>query len=100
MSLNRLQLQAVLIQREELRYSPAGIPVLGALFAHGSEQTEAGMQRKIELEISVLFAGKLAEAAARLNPGVRLNLAGFMAARRRQSKSLVLHVTEFELIEV
>jgi primosomal replication protein N len=38
--------------------------------------------------------------AAVLPMGVALQVEGFLAPRRRQSRQLVLHVNEFELIEV
>ncbi|MEK9720079.1 MAG: primosomal replication protein N [Quisquiliibacterium sp.] len=100
MALNRLQIQAVLVQREQMRYSPAGVPVLSAILAHESEQSEAGVLRKVELELQAVFAGKLAREASALDPGVRLKLSGFITARRRHSKTLALHVTEFEFLEV
>ena len=96
MAANRVELQALLVQRESLRFSPAGIPILGAT----SEQSEAGSARKVELELAAVFAGKSAEAASRLALGSMLAVSGFLAPRRKRSKVLSLHVTDFELIEV
>ena len=90
----------VLEGRDALRYSPAGISLLGAVLSHGSTQREAGAQRDVSLEISALFAGSVAESADRLALGSTLRVRGFLARRRRDSKVLVLHVTEFELSEV
>ena len=100
MAANRVELQALLVQRESLRFSPAGIPILGATLAHSSEQSEAGSARRVELELAAVFAGKAAEAASRLALGSMLAVTGFLAPRRRHSKTLSLHVTQFELIEV
>ena len=100
MNANRIDLQGRLAALDALRYSPAGIPLLSASLLHESSQHEAGVQRKVELEISVVFAGPLAERASRVPLGAALQLTGFLAPRRRSSKQLVLHVTEFELIEV
>lgn len=100
MSANRVELQAVLAARETLRYSPAGVPLLSAVLGHASGQTEAGTQRRVELEIAAVFAGACAEAANRLQLGATLRVRGFLAPKRRQSKMLALHITEFELIEV
>jgi primosomal replication protein N len=97
---NILRLSAVLIERESLRYTPAGIPMLNARVAHQSEQHEAKMPRSVEIEVAAVFAGQLAEEASRLPIGQKLELTGFLAPRRRQSKSLVLHVSKFELNEV
>lgn len=100
MSANRIELQARLAAREALRYSPAGIPILPASLQHESMQFEAGSQRKVELEIAAVFAGRLAEIANRAPLGAGMQVSGFLAPKRRSSKQLVLHVTEFELIEV
>lgn len=100
MTANRIELHGSLASREALRYSPAGIPILSASLQHASDQQEAGTQRKVELEISAVFAGRLAESADRVPLGTQLRVAGFLAPRRRSSRQLVLHVTEFESIEV
>ena len=59
---NRVDLQVLLVQRDSLRYSPAGIPILAAVLAHSSEQAEAGATRKVELELPAVFAGRAAQA--------------------------------------
>ena len=97
---NRVDLQVLLVQRDSLRHSPAGIPILAAVLAHSSEQAEAGATRKVELELPAVFAGRAAQTADGLELGCRLQVTGFLAPKRKQSKLLSLHVTEFELIEV
>jgi len=66
---------------------------------HESEQSEAGNLRKVEAEIG----GIAFDAQARLLAGTRLNtglkLHGFLAAKSKRSKKLVLHVTNIEFIE-
>ena len=66
---------------------------------HESEQHEAGTPRKVEAEIG----GIAFEAQARLLAGTQLNtglrLQGFLGAKSRRSKKLVLHVTNIEFIE-
>ena len=57
------------------------------------------MKRNVEFEIDLVFAAELAIKADRLGLGQALQVAGFLAPRRRQSKSLLLHVSGYELIE-
>jgi primosomal replication protein N len=66
---------------------------------HESQQQEAGAARKVEAEIG----GIAFEAQARLLANAPLNtglkLQGFLGARSKRSKKLVLHVTNIEFIE-
>ena len=66
---------------------------------HESDQPEAGSLRKVEAEIG----GIAFDAHARLLAGTQLNTAlllhGFLAAKGKRSKKLVLHVTNIEFIE-
>jgi primosomal replication protein N len=95
---NQIELTGQLIGRDALRYTPAGIPLLNVKLAHQSEPTEAGMKRNVAFEIDVLIAGELAVSADRLTLGQTLNVGGFLAPRRRQSKTLLLHCTAYRVI--
>jgi len=90
-----VQLSGTLTEREALRYTPAGIAVLGARLCHRSEAAEAGQPRQLEFDVALRFAGAVAARADRLQLGESILVDGFLAPRRRQSKSLVVHVAEF-----
>jgi primosomal replication protein N len=93
---NQLELHAVLIEREALRYTPGGIAVIDAVLQHASVQIEAGHPRQLAMKIAARFAGDQAEKLAPLALGGRFRLAGFLAPRRKDSWQLRLHVTDFE----
>ncbi len=95
--MNRLGLTAALVEREAIRYTPAGVPIVGLKLSHQSVQREAGADRTIELEISAIAADRLALRMDRVALGTELKLEGFLAPRRRNVKALVLHITDFEL---
>ncbi len=97
-AVNRVQLSGVLSERESLRYTPAGIAMLKARLSHRSEALEAGHHRLLEFDVSLTFAGSLAARADRLQLGQAISVDGFLAPRRRQSKALVLHVTDFAVV--
>jgi primosomal replication protein N len=97
--LNRVGLTAALVEREAIRYTPAGIPIVGLKLSHQSVQREAGADRTVEMEISAIAADRVALRIDRVALGTELKLEGFLAPRRRNVKALVLHVTEFELNE-
>ena len=95
--MNRVRLIATLIEREAIRYTPAGVPVVALKLAHQSVQAEAGVDRSVEFEMSAFAADRIALRLDRVSLGASLRLDGFLAARRKNAKALVLHLTEFEL---
>jgi primosomal replication protein N len=88
-----------MISREPLRYTPAGIPVIDVVLAHGSQQLEGGHARQVEFEMPARFAADQAQRIERLSLGCELAASGFLAPRRKGSSSLRLHVTAFAQVE-
>ena len=67
--------------------------------AHESEQDEAGSRRKVNAEMNAVAFESQARLLAAAPLGSRLKLQGFVAAKGRRSKKLVLHVNNLEFIE-
>ena len=82
-----------------MRYTPAGVPVSEARLEHSSSQIENGVQRLVEVEIAVLALGENARWLQAAPLGGALKLNGFIAAKSRNSKPPVLHVTTLEFLE-
>jgi primosomal replication protein N len=93
---NRLQLVANIAERDVLRYTPAGIPIVSAKLLHSSEQVEAGVPRLVEFEISAIAAGEISGRFNQAELGGTFQFTGFLARKNRNSRSLVFHVTDFE----
>jgi len=91
-------LSGEVLQIAELRYTPAGIPLLRLTLRHMSEQIEAGMKRKIECEIPAVAMAQLAEQAKGINVGTVVKVSGFLAKRSLNSRQLVLHLDKLEII--
>jgi len=89
---------ATLAERDILRYTPAGIPMVGAVLTHTSEQLEAGISRQVGFELRAIAAGTIADRLERAQVGAVFRFNGFMARKNRNSKALVFHLTDFELI--
>ena len=96
---NEVLLSGSLLERGAVRYTPAGIPVIEFRLAHASEQIEAGQPRRVECEMPCLALGQMAQVMADSKPGDGLALSGFLAARSRNSRTLVLHVIQIEFLE-
>ena len=92
---NRVQLQAVISEREVLRYTPAGIPVVAARLLHRSQQLEAGMPRQIELEVAALAVGEISGRLNQAELGRAFSFSGFLARKSRNSRALVFHIDDF-----
>ena len=89
-------LKAEVVQIEQLRYTPAGIPLLSVVLHHVSEQVEAGMRRKVECEVNAVALGDLALKGLKLNSHIQAS--GFLAKRNLKSTQLVMHINHIEHI--
>ena len=97
--LNQLLFDATLTELQPLRRTPAGVPVAGCSLAHESQQIEAGLARNVEVELQAVAVGELAGVLAAAIPGMKVRVAGFLAARSLRSKSPVLHLSKVEFLE-
>ena len=94
--MNNLLLGGVVISLQPIRYTAAGIPLLSFVLQHVSEQTEAGLKRKVECEVSAIAIGELAKTNIQL--GFSVKAKGFLAKRSAKSTQLVLHIDKLEVI--
>ncbi len=94
--MNQFQLVAQVVEREMLRYSPGGVPIVSAKLAHSSQQLEARVNRLIELEISALAIGEISGLMQQLELGRSYQFTGFLARKNRNSKSLVFHIVAID----
>ena len=67
--------------------------------AHESEQDEAGGRRAVQAEVSAIAFETQAKLLAGSRLGIGLKIEGFLGAKSKRSKRLVLHVTNIEFIE-
>jgi len=93
---NRLILEATLAARDELRYTPAGIPAVDCTLVHQSTQREAGGERKVECELHAVAFADAALKLARRPVGSEVRCEGFIARRYRTGVTVALHITNIE----
>jgi primosomal replication protein N len=94
---NHVELTGNLIERDALRHTPAGIPVVNFTVKHESRQSEAGIERTVECEVPAIALGEQSLELNILPLGQKLVLEGFVARKSRRSAKLILHVNRFEL---
>jgi primosomal replication protein N len=95
---NQLQLVATISERDVLRYTPAGVPIVSATLTHSSQQMEAGVARLVEFEIAAFAAGEISGRFAKAELGAAQQFTGFMAKKNRNSKALVFHIIDFSAV--
>ncbi|MES2935240.1 MAG: primosomal replication protein N [Pseudomonadota bacterium] len=93
--MNQLQVVASIAEREILRYTPAGVPIVSAKLLHSSKQSEAGVERLVEFEIVAIAAGEISGQFNNADLGATHQFNGFLARKNRNSKSLVFHIIDF-----
>ena len=93
---NQVVLTGRLIERKELRFTPAGVPALDVRIGHASEQVEAGRPRQVSAEVDAVALGAVAEALGRTDMQRSYRFEGFLAQRSRMSRQLVLHLNRFD----
>jgi primosomal replication protein N len=96
---NELSLVASILERDTLRYTPAGIPIVSGILQHGSTQTEARVDRQVEFEIPAVAAGEISGRFATAELGAMYRFTGFLARKSRHSKALVFHIIDFSAAE-
>ena len=94
--MNQFRIIANIAEREILRYTPAGIPIVSARLLHSSQQIEAGIQRLVEFEMTALAAGEISGRFSQAELGGMFEFTGFLARKSRNSKSLVFHIIDFK----
>ncbi len=93
--MNRIEISATLTEREEVRYTPAGIVVFEGMFHHRTELTEAGRIRTLEYDFPAVSFGETAKALNAMPLGKELTLKGFLAPKSMRSHRLIVHITEY-----
>jgi primosomal replication protein N len=97
--LNQLTLDALLLEMQPMRRTPAGVPVTECSLTHESKQVEAGLVRDVSVALQAVAVGELAGVLAAAIPGMRIRVTGFLAARSLRSRSPVLHLSKIEFLE-
>ena len=66
---------------------------------HQSEQEEAGGKREVKAEIPAVAFQAQAQLLAQTQMNAEIKAEGFLSAKSKRSKKLVLHVTHIEFME-
>ena len=93
--MNRVVLQAQVVQRGAMRYTPAGLPALDLSLKHESQVEQDGQPRKVSVEIRARAIGAITQRVLGLELGSTHGFAGFLGSQRN-GRGIVFHVTEVD----
>ncbi|MCB1913633.1 MAG: primosomal replication protein N [Zoogloeaceae bacterium] len=99
MGQNQLLLSGQLVELEPRRLTPAGVPVVAGILRHESRQLESGLDRDVLCEVPVVAVGDMAKMLEIVKPGTKIVVNGFVAARNKRSRTLVLHIQTLSILE-
>lgn len=97
MDYNEIRLSARIIEKGELRYTPAGMPIIDLKIAHSSWQIEAGVKRQVEFQMEAVAMKELAQKLVNVEIDSSANFVGFLTRRSKSYSQLVLHINNLEL---
>ncbi len=95
--INAVQITATLVDKRELRYTPAGIAVFEGMFHYSGDVYEAGGMRHLEFDFSALSFADVAVRLEKVAPASKVHMKGFLSPRTMKSSKLTVHVTEFTI---
>jgi primosomal replication protein N len=96
---NQVVVEGMIAETALLRYTPAGIPISEFRLIHESRQLEAGQERAVQVELSVLAMGDVAIGIAKIPGGSEVAVKGFLSRRSQKSDYPVLHINQFKLLK-
>lgn len=93
---NYFQLVATLHKVDELRYTPAGVPVLEVVLQHESWQQENGVECKVCFQLPAKIVGPLAKMWQQ-GLGQVVQVSGFIAQRSQKTVKPILRIQNIEI---
>jgi primosomal replication protein N len=91
---NQVQLSAVVVQVQSLRYTPAGVPALNIVLEHESQVLELDMPRLVKLQLRAVAFGAQAQTLSRQGLDSACEFHGFLT-NARNGKGVVFHIQDF-----
>lgn len=90
---NAFSLTALLVKTGELRYTPAGVPVLDVVLKHESEQIENGRLHKINFELVAKIVGAEAQIWQH-RENIWVEAQGYLAQRSQRIRIPIMHIQQ------
>jgi primosomal replication protein N len=95
--LNHFTLTAILVSKDAIRFTPAGIPVMHCQLEHSGTANEVGVARKILMSVEALAIGPIQKDLERIDLGTEAVFEGFLAPKTLRNQRLVFHINHIQL---
>ncbi|WP_114689410.1 primosomal replication protein N [Polynucleobacter necessarius] len=95
--MNHFTLTAILVSKDAIRFTPAGIPVMHCQLEHSGHANEVGVARKIQMNVEAITIGPIQKDLERMDLGAEAVFEGFLASKTLRNQSLVFHITHIQL---
>ncbi|MBU3577047.1 primosomal replication protein N [Polynucleobacter sp. UK-Kesae-W10] len=95
--MNHFTLTAILVSKDAIRFTPAGIPVMHGLLEHSGQANEVGVARKIQMSVEAIAIGPIQKDLERMDLGAEAVFEGFLAPKTLRNQRLVFHITHIQL---
>lgn len=86
-----------MLEKNVLRFTPAGIAVFEGKFRYVGEIYEAGAMRKVEFDFTAVSFAETAVELDKILPSATIELVGFLAPKSMKVQKLIVHITEFNI---
>jgi len=91
-TLNRVVLSGRIVEREPLRYTPAGLPLVRLRIEHRSRALEAGLEREVQCTVDAVAVGEVAVQLPEAEVSGPITVRGFLCRGSLRDERLVLHL--------
>ncbi|MBU3624683.1 primosomal replication protein N [Polynucleobacter sp. JS-Safj-400b-B2] len=95
--MNHFTLTAILVSKDAIRFTPAGIPVMHCQLEHSGQANEVGVARKIHMNVEAITIGPIQKDLERMDLGTEAVFEGFLALKTLRNQRLVFHITNIQL---
>ena len=95
--MNHFTLTAILVSKDAIRFTPAGIPVMHCQLEHSGDVHEVGVARKTQMSVEAIAIGPVQGDLERMDLGTQAVFEGFLAPKTLRNQRLVFHINHIQL---
>ena len=95
--MNHFTLTAILVSKDAIRFTPAGIPVMHCQLEHSGQANEVGVARKIVMTVEAIAIGPIQKDLEQMDLGTEAVFEGFLAPKTLRNQRLVFHINHIQL---